>query len=344
MGADLDGGTAAAMALTVERREVVPVRVPMAAGHHEAVIVVERRDALIGLGEAPVIPGRGPSVETLVAELTGVRVVESAAAAFALETARLDLQAQQEGRPVAALLGHVRRVEVECSALLTAVRPDLVARQTEQGAAAGFRTFKLKAANRGGILDQERLGAARWAAGREVRIRLDFNGSLTPAEAALRLPSLAPFGLEFVEQPLPAGADAEAWRELAASVTTPLAADESLADAGLADQLAEAGMALAIKLATVGGLMAACRLAERAAGPLTVGSSLETSIGLAAALHLACVIEQEPLACGLATGRLHDDQLAAGLELMGSRLRLPGSPGLGVRLDRRALDLYRFDR
>jgi O-succinylbenzoate synthase len=108
--------------------------------------------------------------------------------------------------------------------------------------------------------------------------------------------------------------------------------------------MAEAGVGLAIKLATVGGLLAACRLAARARGPLTVGSSLETGIGLAAALHLACALEREPLACGLATGRLHDDQLAPGLELEGRRLRLASRPGLGVSLDRRALELYRVDR
>jgi L-alanine-DL-glutamate epimerase-like enolase superfamily enzyme len=52
----------------------------------------------------------------------------------------------------------------------------------------------------------------------------------------------------------------------------------------------------------------------------------------------------EPLACGLATGTLLDDDLAFGADLRGPRLQAPTGPGLGVELDRRALALYRLDR
>jgi L-alanine-DL-glutamate epimerase-like enolase superfamily enzyme len=330
--------------VSLERLEVVPVRIPMEGGAHEAVIVIQHGDDAIGLGEAPVVAGRGDSLPALVAELLGKTPPRSAAARFALETARLDLQARQEGRPLAALLGAPQRRVVECSALLTASRPDLVAREAERCAAAGFTAFKLKAANGGGIVDQERLGAARWAAGPSARLRLDFNGRLGAAEVMARLAGLAPFRLELVEQPLPADAPLGAWQALRAAGSTLLAADESLAQASLARELAAAGVTLAIKLATVGGLLAACELARQASGPLTVGSSFETSIGLAAALHLACALPSEPLACGLATGRLLDDDLATGLTLRGAHLQLPDQPGLGVTLDRRGLELYRLDR
>jgi muconate cycloisomerase len=330
--------------VSLEHLEVVPVRIPMEGGNHEAVIVIQHGDDAIGLGEAPVVAGRGDSLPALVAELLGQTPPRSPAARFALETARLDLRARLEGKPMVALLGSQRRRTVECSALVTATRPDLVAREVERGGAAGFTAFKLKAANGGGILDQERLGAARWAAGPAARLRLDFNGRLGAAEATARLPSLAPFRLELAEQPLPADAPIGAWRALQAAAGTPLAADESLGRPSLARELAEAGLTLALKLATVGGLFAACELAGRASAPLTVGSSFETGIGLAAALHLACALPAEPLACGLATGWLLDDDLATGLTRRGAHLQLPDQPGLGVTLDRRALELYRLDR
>jgi L-alanine-DL-glutamate epimerase-like enolase superfamily enzyme len=330
--------------VTLERLEVVPVRIPMEGGDHEAAIVIQHGDGAIGLGEAAVVAGRGGSLSALVAELLGETPPRSPAARFALETARLDLRARQEGRPLVALLGPPQRRAVECSALVTATRPDLVAREVERGAAGGFTSFKLKAANGGGIVDQERLGAARWAAGGTARLRLDFGGRLSAAQVTARLSSLAPFRLELAEQPLPADAPLAAWQTLRAAGNTLLAADESLAEASLARELAEAGVTLAMKLATVGGLLAACELARQAAGPLTVGSSFETSIGLAAALHLACALPSEPLACGLATGRLLDDDLATGLTRRGAHLQLPDQPGLGVTLDRRALDRYRLDR
>lgn len=307
-------------------RERIPVRIPMGDGRYEALIVVEHADGLEGYGEAPLLPGRDPE--------QAVRAAEAAA--------RLDLEARQAGLPLAELLGGRRRGRVECSALVAERRPQLVAREVERAAAAGFGCFKLKAANGGGILDQERLGAARWAAGREGRLRLDFNGSLSVAAAHARLPSLAPFRLELVEQPLPVGTPAAEWTALAAVAHAPLAADESLPELGA--ELRRAGIGLAIKLATVGGPAAALVLARGASGLVTIGSSYETSIGLAAALHVACALEVEPLACGLATGRLLDADLAPGLGAGGPWLELPSGPGLGVELDRRALERYRSDR
>jgi L-alanine-DL-glutamate epimerase-like enolase superfamily enzyme len=328
----------------LERREVVPVRIPMEGGDHEAVIVIEHDGDLEGLGEAPVLAERGSSLKGLVAELSGEAPPTTPAARCALETAALDLRARREGRPLAELLGGWRRREVECCALVTAGPPNLVAREVERRAVAGFKAFKLKAAANGGALDQERLGAARWAAGPDASLRLDFNGRMSAAEAGARLPSLAPFRLEFAEQPLPDGAALQSWLDLVRTGGTSLAADESLGRPELAAALAGAGVACAMKLGTVGGPLAVCGLAERARGPVTIGSSFETAIGIAAALHAACALVPEPLPCGLDTGRLLDDDLAFGPLLREAHLQAPAGPGLGLELDRRALALYRLDR
>jgi L-alanine-DL-glutamate epimerase-like enolase superfamily enzyme len=257
--------------------------------------------------------------------------------------AALDLEARAAGVPAAALLGGVRRREVRCARLVDAVSPASVARQVESSAATGFRTFKLKAAVAGGPLDLERLGAARWGAGRGANLRIDFNGGLTASAAAQVLRSLGAFDLELAEQPLPAAAPVAEWLRLA-SAGAPLAADESLADAALAAGLAAAGVGLAMKLATVGGPHAALELAAGARGPVLLGSSYETSVGLAAAVHVACALAAEPLDCGLATRDLLDADLATGLRQAGPLLALPDGPGLGVELDRGAVARYRLDR
>ena len=49
--------------------------------------------------------------------------------------------------------------------LLTARRPVDVAREVERLASAGRRVFVLSRIDHGGMLDMERLGAARYAAG-----------------------------------------------------------------------------------------------------------------------------------------------------------------------------------
>jgi L-alanine-DL-glutamate epimerase-like enolase superfamily enzyme len=244
---------------------------------------------------------------------------------------------------LAELLGGRRRDAAECSALVTGTRPVQVAQEVERRAALGFDTFKLKACA-APSLDLERLGAARWAAGHGGRLRLDFNGRLAPDQAQARLASLEHFGVQLFEQPLPAHAAARDWMHLADATCALLAADESLADPRLAGELAGAGVALALKLATVGGPRAALELAGCACGPVTIGSSFETSIGIAAALHVACALRDAPLPCGLATRDSLDRDLACGLELDRARLPLPGGPGLGIELDERGLDAYRLDR
>jgi L-alanine-DL-glutamate epimerase-like enolase superfamily enzyme len=324
-------------------REVIPVAIPMAGGRtYQAVLLVVRSGGLIGLGEAPALAARGGSLESLVAELRSGRP-GSAAARAAWDSAHLDLDARKQGISAAALLGGVQRPGAHCTALVEEARPDAVAAAVDRLAAEGFTGFKLKAANGGGPLDLERLGAARWAGGARARLRLDFNAGLSRAQAERALPSLGHLHLELFEQPLPVAAPAADWQALAAASGAVLAADESLADSTLACSLAAQGTGLAIKLATVGGPRAALALAAAATGPVTFGSSYESAIGIAAALHVACALGRDPLACGLATRRGLESDLATGLPEQ-PFLRLPGGPGLGVELDLEAVARYRLDQ
>ncbi len=306
----------------------VPVRIPTQEGQdYAAVIVIASDGELTGLGEAPMVAGRSPAAALQGAE----------------GCARLDLEARRRGVRLAELLGGVRREGVECSALITDQQAAGVAERVGRLAEQGYRCFKLKAANAGGIVDEERLGAARWAAGRDARLRLDFNGRLSRDDARSRLPSLQAFGVELFEQPLPAEADLDDWTSLH-RLGLPVAADESLAVPQLAPALAAQGVALAAKVATVGGVEEAVALLNRARGAVTLGSSHETSIGIAAALHVACAMTAEPLACGLATRQGLAADLAVGLAADSPRLGLPDGPGLGVDLDPDALARYRVDK
>ena len=311
----------------VERKEAIPVRIPARFGAYEATIVLLHGEGVVGVGEAPAIAGRSPA----------------AAMRAAAECARVDLRARAAGLAVSSLLGGARRDRVECNALVAAGPPSEVAREVERAVDAGFRAFKLKAANGGGLLDLERLGAARWAAGPGPELRLDFNGRLTEEQAQAVLPALSAFAPVTFEQPLPADARIGSWSRLGVSPGR-LAADESLADESLAAMLAREGFGLAIKLATVGGPAAAVELGARAVGRAWLSSSYETSIGIAAALHAACVLEKEPAACGLATLGLLENDLAQGLVLEHGHLRLRDGPGLGIELDRELIERYRADR
>lgn len=321
--------------------ELIPIRRPGGDGFRESVIVIRSEDELRGLGEAPVTHGRSRGLDDLMAELEG-RAAAGPAARCGLETAELDLAARRRGVPLVALLGGARRDGVECTALIGAESPELLVNEVEGWMALGFSAFKLKSARRALEVDLERLGAARFAAGAAARLRLDFNGSLTRLDASERLRAMAGFRLELIEQPLAAAAPAADWGHLRSQFPVRLAADESLADPDTAVELIGIGVLAAVKLATVGGPRRALEVAERSTSGTTLGSSFESSIGLAAALHVACALEREPLACGLATDRLSEAELAVGLEWKGPHLRLPRGPGLGLELDPAALERYRL--
>lgn len=58
-------------------------------------------------------------------------------------------------------------------AYITAVHPQDVAREVERGVALGCTSFVLSDVAGGGMLDQERLGAARYAAGLHANVELE---------------------------------------------------------------------------------------------------------------------------------------------------------------------------
>lgn len=56
---------------------------------------------------------------------------------------------------------------------ITSRRPAEVARAVEALVRAGHRSFSLASVDGGGMLDQERLGAARYAAGLQSKVELE---------------------------------------------------------------------------------------------------------------------------------------------------------------------------
>jgi L-alanine-DL-glutamate epimerase-like enolase superfamily enzyme len=90
-----------------------------------------------------------------------------------------------------------------------------------------------------------------------------------------------------------------------------------------------------------GGLRAGRTIIEHAHAAglrVVVTSSIESGIGLAAALHLAATLPEGSPACGLATtDLLADDLIVEPLALVSGRISVPAGPGLGVELDDSAL-------
>jgi O-succinylbenzoate synthase len=185
----------------------------------------------------------------------------------------------------------------------------------------GYSCVKVKVGRRQPADDVRRVAAVREAIGPLVALRVDANGAWDVDVAVAVLHELAPFGVELAEEPVTGLDDLARVRR---QVAVPIAADESIRDVDDARRARalDAVDAVVLKVQPLGGVRAALRVADAAGVPAIVTSMMETSVGLAAGLALACALPELPYACGLATAdRLDGDVVAESLVPDGGVLR-----------------------
>ena len=181
----------------------------------------------------------------------------------------------------------------------------------------GCTTAKVKVAEPGQSLadDVDRVAAVRSALGASGRVRVDANGAWDVGTALAALTALAPYDLEYAEQPCAGVAELATLRTALARarVDVLVAADESVRKAEDPLRVALAGAAdlVVVKVAPLRGVAPALAVAEACGLPVVVSSALDTSVGIAAGLALAAALPELPYACGLATTGLLAGDVAA---------------------------------
>lgn len=169
----------------------------------------------------------------------------------------------------------------------------------------GARTAKVKVAEPGQTLadDVARVRAVRDALGPEGRIRVDANALWNLDEAEHAVHALAPFDLEYVEQPCATVDDLAELRRRIHYMGIPVAADESVRKAADPLAVARAGAAdvLVVKAQPLGGVHSASRIVAAAGLPAVVSSAIDTSVGIAMGAHLAATLPELEFDCGLGT-------------------------------------------
>ncbi len=226
------------------------------------------------------------------------------------------------------------RTRIPVNATLPAVAADLV--PSILARYPGCRTVKVKVAEPGQTLadDIARVAAAREFVGPGGRVRVDANMHWTVDETLRALEALAPFGLEYVEQPCRTVAELAAVR--AAETGVPVAADESVRKAADPLAVARAGAAdlLVIKAQPLGGVTAASRIVEEAGLPVVVSSAIDTSVGLSMGAYLAAAVPTLDHDCGLGTAAMLTADVSR-------EPLLPESGGIDVRRVDVDVDLLR---
>lgn len=321
-------------------------------------VLVALRDAdgNVGVGEASPLPSfGGGTVEDVLALLHagGAALLDErawpdghapggAALRCALDVARLDLAGRALGLPLCALLAdeHAPAPEVAVNAVIGNGTPDEVARYAREAVAAGYRTLKLKVGVGTLADDLARVQAVRLACP-DAEVRADANGAWDEPDAARAIAALADAGVALLEQPVRADA-VDALERLHAAARLTLAADEAVPTDALDAILARGAAAvIVLKPMMLGGLRPALAIARRAEARglgVLATTTFDSSIGTAAALHLAALLPWTG-AHGLGTGEhLDDDLVTPTLIAADGRMAVPSAPGLGVEVDPDALE------
>jgi o-succinylbenzoate synthase len=259
------------------------------------------------------------------------RVAHAAPAArCGLETALIDLLAQQAGRPLARWLNPDAALEVRANAALGSL-DDRAVERVLVAVAAGFSVLKLKVGLAAGQEEIPQLRDLAQALPPGIGLRLDANCAWDEMAAQRYLGELAGLPVESVEDPLHRP-DPKAWHRLQTAVSYPLAADEALMMLGeQALFSAPAVRRVVLKPMVLGGLRPAWALARRArqAGvECVVTTTLDNAVGAAAARHLAAAVAND-LAHGLATSSWLLRDVGESPPVIGGLVRLEKTPGLG---------------
>ena len=254
----------------------------------------------------------------------------------ALEVGAYDALGQSLGLRVVDLLGGAVCEAVPAYFAISLGAPDDMAREAAERAQEGYQRLQLKVAGRPLEVDIEAAHRVQEAVGPGVRLVLDANRGLTPADAVTLSQALRDRAL-ILEQPC------NTLRELAQArprLCHPLYMDESAVD--LATMVSAAGKGLVegfgLKLTRMGGLgpMAAARDLCRAAGLRhTCDDSWGGDIVAAACVQVAASVAPEQLD-GVWIAQPHIEghyDAENGIRAEEGRIKLPSGPGLGLSID-----------
>jgi len=290
---------------------------------------------------APKLIGRDPDcIEAIWKDLffhthaTAVGAITSLALA-AIDTALWDLRCKRTDLPLWKAAGGAQpKVPVYTTegGWLHLPTQSLVA-QTLEAKAQGFRGAKLKVGKPHLAEDVARLAAVREAVGAEFEIMVDANQCFNVSEAIRRARAFEPFGLAWLEEPLPAE-DLGGHIELAAHTALPIAVGESIYHPSHFREYLErdACSIVQVDCARIGGVtpwLKVAHLAETFNVAVCPHFLMELHVSLTAAAPNAAWVEYIPQLDDITTSRL---AIADGFAVA------PSTAGLGIDWDFAAID------
>lgn len=251
----------------------------------------------------------------------------------AFDLALYDLAAKAAGKPLYAYLGGQKKL----------IESDLtIGIDTPEKMAATAISFKEKSVNiikvklgKNPADDLERIRQIRQAIGPKIKLRIDANQGWSYQDALATLKGLAPYDIQFCEQPMRKWND-ELLPELCKQSPIPIMADESVFTHHDAERLIrnKACAYINIKFAKSGGIREALlinKVAQDNGIACMMGGMLESRVALSAKVHFAMANDNIKFydldTCLL--GHL-TDPVTGGVSYTGMQLQLTDAPGIGA--------------
>ena len=340
-------------------------------------VVVETDEGVTGLGEAG-LTGREHAIEGMIKSLESLLIGQNpfrieylwqtmwrsgfypagqvlTAAIAAIDIALHDLKGKALGVPVYELLGGRSRNRVLTYCHLHGKTPEETLQQAKDRIAEGWRCLRWEMAHDDDmIMDSARsvenaiteFAQLRGELGPEIELVFDAHTKLTPPEAAYFCRSVEEYRPYFVEDPL-RSEHTDAYSILRNQTTVPLAAGEQFAtkwdfrsllhrnliDFARVDVCIAGGLTEAHKVAAICETNMIELAVHNPIGPVSTAACLH--------LNLACQnvsVQELPKRPGEC---LHD-LIETDQRWEDGYLRLTGASGLGVSLNRKALDRYPY--
>jgi len=307
------------------------------------VVLMElEHEGIVGYGEAAPTRRYGETIETVMGFLKGVNLslfespfqletilehVERIApgntsAKAAIDIALHDWIGKKLNIPLYRYWGLDREKAPMTSFTIGIDSPEIIAQKVEE--AKEYPILKIKL---GGPNDEEIMKTIRKATDKTLRV--DANEGWKTREIALKkIQWLEQEGVEFVEQPMPAG-DLEGTAWVHERVNLPLIADENSLRLHDIPKLQGAFDGINIKLMKCTGLREALRMAATARAcnmKIMTGCMIESSVAISAAAQLSPLIDYADLDGAALTINDPFD----GVVIVGGKLVLPDRPGIGA--------------
>jgi L-Ala-D/L-Glu epimerase len=327
----------------IELKLTTPFRISRGVQNTSPNVIVQiEHGAYTGYGEAAPDEYYGESQETTLACITKfannlgddpfliedimsrldhlIRLNPSAKAA--IDMALYDLVGKMLHVPLYQLLGLNPAHTPQTSFTLGIDTPDNMRKKALL--AHDYPIFKVKV---GTQHDLDNLKAIREVS--SATIRVDANTAWTPKEAIKMINALAPYDIQFVEQPVVAH-DLAGLKLIRDNVPVPIIADESCVTIEDIPRLAGCVDGVNLKLMKSYGINYVLKMIHVARAynlRIMIGCMIESSLAITAAAHLTPLVDYADLDGNL----LIDNDPYEGVKVVNGKLMLPDTPGLGVR-------------